>query len=137
MLLINVIKIFIPTAVAFFLGLAITPVATHFFFKYKMWKGVSRNGHSDPTSDFHKIHNEAEELRTPRVGGIIIWVSVLLTTGLFFLTSIMFPSVDSEKMNFLSRNQTLVPFFTLLIGSLLGLWDDFIQIYGKGTFAND
>ena len=27
-----------PTAVAFFLGVFMTPVATHFFYKYKMWK---------------------------------------------------------------------------------------------------
>ena len=40
-------------------------------------------------------------------------------------------------MNFLSRNQTLIPLFTLLLGSLIGLWDDFIQIYGSGRFASD
>ena len=38
-----------------------------------------------------------------------------------------------EKMNFFSRNQTLIPVFTLLLGSLIGLWDDFIQIYGTGV----
>ena len=40
-------------------------------------------------------------------------------------------------MNFLSRNQTLIPIFTLLIGSLLGLLDDLMQIYGTGRFARD
>ena len=40
-------------------------------------------------------------------------------------------------MNFLSRNQTLIPFFTLLFGSVLGLWEDLIQIYGKGKLAHD
>ncbi|MEK7071463.1 MAG: hypothetical protein AAB943_00835, partial [Patescibacteria group bacterium] len=88
-------------------------------------------------TDFHKIHNETEELKTPRVGGIIIWVSVLLTVILFYLVSILFPSDTTAKMNFLSRNQTLIPFFTLLLGALLGLWDDLIQIYGKGRFARD
>jgi len=132
----NLVKIFIPTAVAFFLGLFLTPFATHFFYKYKMWKKYSRNGNGI-SKDFEKIHNEHEELKTPRVGGIIIWVSVLLTTLIFYLVAILFPSVDSSKMNFLSRNQTLIPFFTLLIGSLIGLWDDFIQIYGHGKFARD
>jgi len=41
------------------------------------------------------------------------------------------------KLNFLSRNQTLIPFFTLLIGSLIGLGDDLIQIYGSGKIARD
>lgn len=135
-MLIDLVKISIPTAFAFFLGLFLTPFATHFFYKYKMWRKYSRN-EATVTTDFHKIHNEEEELKTPRVGGIIIWASVLLTTLIFYLASISFPSDNTEKMNFLSRNQTLIPFFTLLLGSLIGLWDDLIQIYGNGKFARD
>src|SRR3989344_4043170 len=135
-MLLNLVKIFAPTALAFFLGFLVTPIATHFFYKYKMWKKYSRNGNASAT-DFHKIHNEAEELKTPRVGGIIIWVSVLLTVFLFYLTSVFLPSEFSIKMNFLSRNQTLIPFFTLLLGALFGLWDDLIHIYGRGAFAQD
>src|SRR3989344_1419863 len=101
----NLVKIFIPTAFAFFLGLFLTPVATHFFYKYKMWKKYSRNGNVT-AFDFGKIHNEEEELHTPRVGGIIIWVSALLATLLFYTVAVFFPSEDTEKMNFLSRNQT-------------------------------
>ena len=135
-MLLNLVKIFAPTTVAFFLGVFITPLATHFFFKHKMWKKYSRNGEiSSP--DFHKIHNEQEELNTPRVGGIIIWFSALMSTLLFYLAAVIFPGVVTEKMNFLSRNQTLIPFFTLLFGSLLGLSDDLIQIYGNGKFARD
>ncbi|KKQ28422.1 MAG: Phospho-N-acetylmuramoyl-pentapeptide-transferase [Parcubacteria group bacterium GW2011_GWB1_37_13] len=132
----NLIKIFLPTAIAFFLGLLLTPIATHFFYKYKMWKKYSRN--IDVTApDFSKIHNEKEELKTPRVGGIIIWLAVLFTTLIFYLVSVLFPSEGSYGINFLSRNQTLIPLFTLLVGSLIGLWDDFVQIYGTGKFARD
>jgi len=132
----NLVKIFIPTTFAFFLGLFFTPIATHFFYKYRMWKKYSRS--TDATApDFSKIHNEKEELNTPRVGGIIIWVSVLTTVLVFYLASVLFPSENSSKINFLSRNQTLIPLFTLLIGSFIGLWDDFIQIYGHGRFARD
>jgi len=137
-MLLNLVKISIPMTFAFFLALLLTPIATHFFYKYKMWKKYSRTGNIDAiASDFHKIHNEQEELKTPRVGGIIIWVSALLTTLIFYLVSILFPSIGTEKMNFLSRNQTIIPFFTLLLGSLIGLWDDLIQIYGAGKFARD
>jgi len=100
-----------------------------------MWKRYSRSESTNP--EFQKIHNEKEELKTPRVGGIIIWVSVVLTTLGFFIFSLFFPSSFSSKINFLSRNQTLIPFFTLIFGSVLGLWDDLIQIYGKGKFARD
>src|ERR1035437_137595 len=135
-MLLNVVKIFLPTALAFFLGLLITPVATHFFYKYKMWKKYSRDIEAS-SPDFQKIHNTNEELKTPRVGGIIIWLSVLLVTVIFYLISISFPGSGTGKMNFLSRNQTLIPFLTLLLGSLIGLWDDLIQIYGTGKFARD
>jgi len=132
----NLIKIFVPTALAFFVGILITPIATHFFYKHKLWKKYSRNEYAT-ASDFKKIHNESDELKTPRVGGIIIWGSVLITTILILLFAIIFPSNFSIKINFLSRNQTLIPFFTLILGSLLGLWDDLIQCFGKGKVAHD
>ncbi|MDQ5922477.1 MAG: phospho-N-acetylmuramoyl-pentapeptide-transferase [Patescibacteria group bacterium] len=133
---IDVAKVFIPTALAFFLGIAITPIATHFFYKYKMWKKYSRsNGVKE--SDFQKIHNEKDELNTPRVGGVIIWVSVVFVTGIFYLATFLSDFESVTKMNFLSRNQTLIPFFALIMGSLVGFWDDLIQIFGKGKFAHD
>lgn len=134
-MLMNLLKISLPAVFAFFLALFLTPLATHFFYKHKMWKRYSRT--PNKTYDFQKIHNEEDELKTPRVGGIIIWVSVLLTTLIFYLASILFPSDYMQKMNFFSRNQTLIPFFTLLFGSLIGLLDDLIQIYGTGKFAHD
>lgn len=134
-IILNLVKIFLPTMVAFLIGLFITPFATHFFYKYKMWKKYSRNGTT--ANDFQRIHNEQEELKTPRVGGIIVWISVLFSTLIFYLISILFPSETTEKINFLSKNQTLIPLLVLLFGSFVGLWDDLIQIYGKGKIAHD
>ncbi|MEO5635064.1 MAG: hypothetical protein ABIS26_01840, partial [Candidatus Paceibacterota bacterium] len=87
--------------------------------------------------DFAKIHNENEELNTPRVGGILIWLSVFVTTIIFYVLAYFFPTDNNIKMNFLSRNQTVIPFYTLLLGSLIGLWDDFNQIYGTWRLAKD
>lgn len=134
-MLINLLKIIIPTAVAFIVGLSITPIATHFFYKYRMWKKYSRNENAN--SDFQKIHNEKEELKTPRVGGIIVWLSVIIVVFLYYLVSVIFPNPIILKMNFISRDQTLIPLFTLIMGSLIGLYDDLIQIYGKGKIAHD
>ena len=134
-MLLNLVKIFVPTTTAFFLGLFLTPIATHYFYKHKLWKKYSRNQNSG--GEFQKIHNEKEELSTPRIGGVIIWVSVLLVTLIFYVISIWFPSEENIKMNFLSRNQTVIPFFTLLFGAVIGLWDDLIQIFGTGKLARD
>ncbi|HNW71726.1 MAG TPA: hypothetical protein PKZ36_00035 [Candidatus Paceibacterota bacterium] len=135
-MLLNLLKIFIPTVLSFFIGLAITPIATHFFYKYKMWKRYSRNNEVS-AEDFKKIHNEKEELKTPRVGGMIIWVSVLLTTLLVVVFSYIFNFNFANKINFLSRDQTFIPLFTLILGSIVGFWDDIIQIYGNGKLAHD
>ena len=134
-MLLNLVKIFLPTAFAFFLGIILTPVATHFFYKYKMWKKHSRS--CECTTEFKDIHNEESELNTPRVGGIIIWASVVLVTMISYIASIWVPSDTNQKLNFLSRSQTLIPFFALIFGAVIGLWDDLIQIYGHGKIARD
>ncbi len=132
----DLIKIFLPTTVAFFLGIFLTPIATHFFYKYKMWKKYPRTNGST-NGDFKKIKNENDELNTPRVGGMIVWISALFTTVVFYLISIVFPGDATTKMNFLSRNQTLIPLATLIFASLIGLLDDMLQIFGRGVYSKD
>ena len=100
-MLLNLIKIFLPTITALAIGLFITPLASHFFYKYKMWKKYSRSA-SVSVDDFKKIHNENDELKTPRIGGVIIWISILFSTLVFYLISLWFPSEITEKINFFS-----------------------------------
>jgi len=135
--MINVLKVVVPSILTFFLGVLITPFFTNFFYKYKMWKKSPRTEANITTNDFTKNHNTKSELSTPRVGGIIIWVSAILTVCLIYLLSIIFPTNLTEKLNFLSRNQTLIPFATLILASLIGLIDDMLQIIGKSSYAKD
>ena len=120
--LINVIKVFGPTTVAFFIGIAITPILTHYLYKHKMWKKKAGKFTSkgEETPIFNQLHKE-KEVGTPRLGGIIIWVSTLITVGLFWFLAIAWPNELTEKLNFLSRNQTWLPLFTLIAASGLGL----------------
>src|SRR3989344_6485779 len=134
--MIDVLKVVIPSVLTFFLGILITPFFTKYFYKYKMWKKSPRT-HSDTSEEFGKFHNTASELSTPRIGGVIIWVSVLLTVALIYLLSIFFPTDLTQKLNFFSRSQTLIPLVTLILASLIGLSDDLLQIFGKGTYAKD
>ncbi|MBA4319528.1 MAG: hypothetical protein C0412_14090 [Flavobacterium sp.] len=135
-MMINVIKIVVPSILTFFFGILITPFFTYYFYKYKMWKKSPRT-ESGTTTEFQNVHNTKSELSTPRVGGIIIWVSVLLTISVIYLLSIIFPTDLTEKLNFLSRNQTLVPLATLIFASFIGLADDMLQIMGKSNYAKD
>jgi len=130
----NVLKVFTPAALAFFVGLMLTPFLTDFLYKHKCWK--KKSGKIDPfgkeTPIFNSLHKE-KEVSTPRMGGIIIWVSVLCTIGAIYILTLIFPGDEFFlKLNFLSREQTWLPIFTLLVGSIVGLIDDILQITGNG-----
>lgn len=130
----NVLKVFAPSALAFFFGLMLAPFLTDFLYKHKLWK--KKSGKIDPlgkeTPIFNSLHKE-KEIGTPRMGGIIIWVSVLCTIGVIYLLTVFFPGDKFFlKLNFLSRSQTWLPLFTLLIGSIVGLVDDILQVTGRG-----
>lgn len=137
-MLISVIKVVVPSILAFLFGVLITPFYTKNFYKYKMWKKNPRTETGDiTTNDFAKVHNTKGEVSTPRVGGTIIWSSIIITIGVIYLLSLIFPTELTIKLNFLSRNQTLVPLAALILGSLIGLIDDILQIIGKGSYSKD
>ena len=125
-----------PFTVAFFLGIAVTPFLTHYLYKYKLWKKQARSeglgGGGTPL--FHALH-EKKETTVPRMGGVVIWLSATLTIFGFWLYAVLFPSPLAEKLNFLSRNQTWLPLFTLLAASLVGLADDFLVVFKRGSYA--
>ncbi len=133
----NAIKILLPAIISFIIGILLTPIATHYFYKYKMWRRSSRNNNVSKEGGFQTIHNEVAELSTPRTGGMIIWISVIITIFVIWIISIIFKNSLTDKLYFISRNQTLLPLFTLIVASLIGLGDDFLQIWGKGKWSKD
>jgi phospho-N-acetylmuramoyl-pentapeptide-transferase len=134
----NIIKIFLPTALAFVVGILLTPQLTAWMYRKKMWKKSARTDAGDITNDdFKKIHNTSDEVSTPRLGGIVIWLSTIATIGLMWLIAKLFPSDLSAKLDFYSRSQTLVPLAAFLFGAGIGLIDDLLQVRGKGSYAGD
>jgi phospho-N-acetylmuramoyl-pentapeptide-transferase len=124
----DIVKIFIPTTIAFIIGILITPILSNFLYKHKMWKKKSVTVTTDGgiATISQKLHND-EEKKTPRMGGIIIWASTIITIIGFWLGSVIDGPVMA-KLNFLSRNQTWLPLFTLIIGALVGLVDDYFSV---------
>lgn len=134
---INLLKLFIPAILSFLIGIFITPFLSSFFYKYKLWKKVSRKENPDKMSkNFQIIHNEKEEIRTPRVGGIVIWGSIMLAMAVIFIVFILFPNDITSKLEFVSRNQTFLPLFALFVGAFIGLVEDLLEIKGTGAFAH-
>ncbi len=128
-----VVKIFLPSLISLLVGFAITPWLTRYMYQKKMWKGVSREKDNvDPISTtYTAIHNAADEVRTPRIGGVIIWGSVCITALLIFAIYRIVPSDFSQELDFLSTNQTLLPFVAFLFGGLFGLFEDILEIYPR------
>jgi phospho-N-acetylmuramoyl-pentapeptide-transferase len=130
---INLIKVILPAVVAFIVGMAFTPFLTNYLYKNKMWKKkaktVSIDGGGTPI--FNSLHAE-KEVNTPRMGGIVIWASVLITTIIFWIFGYIFSGGIFSKLDFLSRDQTWIPLFILIFGAVVGMVDDILEIKGIG-----
>jgi phospho-N-acetylmuramoyl-pentapeptide-transferase len=130
----NIIRILSAAVVCAILGFLITPFLLKYLNKIEFWK----KGPREKTITGEKaevVLSLAKEEKIPRGGGVIIWLSVLICVSLYFLISHL-PFVWWLKLfNFLSRKETWLPLFTLISGSLIGLIDDFLTVYGKGKYV--
>ncbi len=127
------IQVLLPALAAFVIGMAITPVVSHYLYSYRAWKKRAGKTALDGSQaqEFNRLHSDSE-VRAPRMGGIIIWASAAITIVLFALLADMFADTALASLNFLSRNQTWVPLAALLIGALAGLLDDLLVIKPGG-----
>jgi phospho-N-acetylmuramoyl-pentapeptide-transferase len=113
----------------------LAPFLINFLYKHKLWRKEVRTKAIDGGSlpFFQKFHSEGET-NTPRFGGVLIWLTVLILIFLFFFLAQFSNVWWFKKLSFLSRNQTWLPLFTLISASLLGFADDFLQVLGKGKY---
>lgn len=103
-------KIFWMTIASFSLAMLFTPILTDILYRYKLGKKI-RQG---TTPIFSRLHKGKENV--PTMGGVLIWVTVLILTLLFNN----------------SRGQTWLPMFTLFTAAILGLADDLYNIFRIG-----
>ncbi len=117
--------ILLPSVITFIIGIAISFPITRWLYKNKIWKKKSVLLAIDgkPAEITARLHND-ENIKTPRMGGLIIWISVLATASIFYLLR-KFTSVDFfHKLDFTSRSQTWLPLTSILFGGILGAIDD-------------
>jgi len=131
----NVIKILTLSVLAVGIAFILTPILIKFLYKIKFWKKEARRKAltGEDAEVFYSLHKE-KEINTPRGGGVIIWLSVLILIFLFFILSFIDHPWWLKKFNFLSRAETWLPLFTLIIAALVGLVDDILQVFGKGKY---
>lgn len=133
-MIIDIVKVFVPTTAAFLIGIGITPILTHYLYKYKAWKKNPGKTALDGKEavEFNKMHQSTEG-KTPRMGGIVIWGSVSITIIGLWILGYIFPESVLSEFDFLSRSQTWIPFATLLIGALVGLLNDIYDVAHHGN----
>ncbi len=131
----DIVKVITPTALAFFIGVSLTPLLTHYLYKHKAWKKKAGKLAIDGTvaAVFSELHKD-KEVGTPRMGGIVVWGSAVIVIVGFYLLAIAFPSTSFTKLSFLSRNQTWLPLFSLISGALVGFIDDLLEIRGSRDY---
>lgn len=129
----DAVKIFTPAIMSFIIGMAITPLITHYMYELKLWKkgSVPKTIDGKPANISQSIHND-EARKVPRMGGIVVIAGTFLTIGVIALLSVLFPESHAQKFNFLSRSQTWLPGFTLILGALLGFLDDWHVVHDSG-----
>jgi len=134
-IILNVFKVFGLGAVAFFVGLALTPLLSHYLYKYKLWRKDVRSEAPDgsPVPIFQSLHKDREK-KAPRMGGALIWLTTALVALIFWALKHFYPQPIFEKLNFLSRGQTWVPLGIMIAGALVGLLDDFLVVFQKGSY---
>lgn len=124
-----VIKIFFVTFISFALAMAWTPLLTHFLYKYKLGKQI-RDSKLAPI--FSKLH--LKKSGTPTMGGILIWLTVLIVSVVIFYLAQIFDNYFTF-LNFLTRPQTLLPLGALVAAALAGLLDDYLNIRKIGPYG--
>jgi len=132
----NVIRLLIFAALTAGVSFLLAPVLLKFLNKFKFWKKEARTKTitGEEAEVFYSLHKE-REVSVPRGGGLVIWISVLIIIFLFFALSYLSHPWWLGKLNFLSRAETWLPLFTLVIAAIVGLVDDFLQVTGKGKYV--
>jgi phospho-N-acetylmuramoyl-pentapeptide-transferase len=99
---------------SFFVAMLLTPLYTHYAYKYKLWK---RSRTHSTTGEALTVISRMRIKRTvPLMAGLVTIAAIGLTTVIFNL----------------DRAQTWLPLAALIGGGIVGLIDDIINIKGMG-----
>ncbi len=120
------VKILIFFTLAFATAIFLTPILTHFLYKYRLGKQIRSEKSAPVFASMHKGKSG-----TPTMGGILIWATTLFLAILFFLLSNLFDGFFSS-LNFLTREETYLPLGMMILAALIGLIDDILGVFKIG-----
>lgn len=126
MILTQAIKVLAVTITAFSIAIALTPLVLKFLKKFGIKKQIRDAASAPVMSALH-----AKKEGTPTMGGVIIWGTVLVTAIVMFAAGKFLGGIY-ENLNFISRPETYLPLFAMVIAALLGLADDMLGVLRIG-----
>lgn len=128
----DVIIILVLSGLAFLIAFIWAPFLIKILIKYKCYKKQVRTEAPDGSGTplFSALH-KFRETSTPRMAGVLFWVTTGVLALITFLLSEWHPE-SFDKFNFVNRAQTWIPLFTLIAASILGFVDDLLVVKGSG-----
>jgi len=120
------VRILFISILSFAVALGVTPLVFRSIVKLNLRKQI-RSSESAPI--FSKLHKGKSG--TPTMGGVIIWGTVLGLAFIFWGLDMLFDGFFGY-LNFVDRGETFLPIVALLIGALLGLLDDVLNVLKIG-----
>jgi phospho-N-acetylmuramoyl-pentapeptide-transferase len=107
-------RVLLLSFVAFCISMLLTPIYTHFAYKYKLWK--RHRTHSTTGEELKVISSLRIKRTVPLMAGLITVIAITVVTLIWNL----------------NRYQTWLPLAGLIGGGIVGLIDDIINIRGSG-----
>jgi phospho-N-acetylmuramoyl-pentapeptide-transferase len=131
----NVIKVLLLSAISAVLTFFLSKILIKLLYKFQFWKKIAREKaiSGEKAEIFNSLHKE-RETTVPRGGGLAIWLPTLIIIFLFFLISQIHDPWWFKNLNFLTREETWLPLFTLVVASIVGLIDDILTVCGGGKY---
>ncbi|HLD70672.1 MAG TPA: hypothetical protein VI937_02210 [Negativicutes bacterium] len=131
----SVIKILGTSAIATAIAILWAPALINFLYKHRLWKKTAgkKAFSGEDAVVFNALHKE-RETGVPRMGGLLIWVTVVAVALFFYIASLLFPGTWLAQLNFLTRSQTWLPMCLLVGGALFGLLDDILVVSSLGGY---
>lgn len=126
----TVVKLFLPAIFAFAGGLLFAPAWLNILITNKMWKKRTKTKTIDGREAvvFRQLHHH-KETTVPRMGGVVIWATTIAIALILWILSNVLPANELlSNLDFISRSQTWIPLFVLLLGATVGLIDDYLEI---------
>ena len=123
----QIIRILFLGVFSSILAILLTPILTHFLYKYSLRKQI-REDKNAPV--FMSLHKKKEG--TPTMGGILMWGCTIVVTFLFFSCS-KITNGFFGALNFLSRSETWLPLGAMAGAAVVGLADDVLGVFHIGV----